>query len=657
MTNNDFHTLDKIQQTIKDCTKKPEVYLSVQEQISQKVKNATKDLYDLAFRRKSAKNLKSEALPELIVKGFDVEQIWQQLELENNEEFGRLSLGKISKTLASKKSWVLPLKVHQEQDVDQKESEASEAESEQADEVLSEKSDNSSNKDDKTKPKTVKSKKRRRTTEVDDKFFKLDELDEYLQKEDKREMSEKKKNDDSSDEDNESIDLFKNFSESDNDDEEEDLGEDEIKNGKSVKYADFFDIPVSDDEEEHSNNKQNDDDDDDYHAMDDDGYDDDERFNDGESEGEERKRIQKGLQKEKKQVKFNLLENSDDSDSADNSKNKDDSNEDSSKTKSSLEVRQERLKERIKKLEEEAISEKPWQLKGEASALNRPQNSLLEEFVEFDSVSRPAPIMTEQTTMKLEDIIRKRIQDKAWDDVEKKFKPVETPMEYKKKLIMNQEKSKESLAQIYENEYIKQREALTAEDKDEQDKEEPSEHIEIREKMHSLFRKLDALSNFHYTPKPAKPEIKIVSNVPAINMEEVAPVATSDATLLAPEEIKSKHKGELIGKSERTKTDMKRARRKKKLNQHARAVNESKTLVSNVKQKKSLKNTVALGKLKARNVIVDEESTKKDGRSMKSSTAFFAQLQDQVESSIKAKTSTNVSKKNKNTISAVKLKL
>lgn len=59
-------------------------------------------------------------------------------------------------------------------------------------------------------------------------------------------------------------------------------------------------------------------------------------------------------------------------------------------TLSTLEKRSARLSKHISKLEEQAISDnKPWALKGEVTAKDRPQNSLLEEAVEFDVCTRP----------------------------------------------------------------------------------------------------------------------------------------------------------------------------------------------------------------------------------------------------------------------------
>ncbi|XP_046609774.1 U3 small nucleolar ribonucleoprotein protein MPP10 [Neodiprion virginianus] len=629
-----FHDIINV---VEANTKKTENYLSIQAGVSLEFRHTIKSLYDFT---KEESGRMTEALPELITEGFDTEQIWQQLELQNEGELPHILTG-VSRSLIAGKRLKLPVKLTRsdEQQSNGKSGLDQSLDGEQVSTYDSDLSDGDlSNLDIEGLGKQMRKKKSKRVAKrktppsiVDDKFFKLQELDEYLTKEDKREMQKGKSNEeDSDDADEESVDLFEYVSDNGSEDDETDP--------RLVKFKDFFDQPQSNDES-NSETESN-------------------HFNE-ESENDTNLSVdeEETTEPHKKRVKFSVNDQSASSSSEEDESKK----EGTTEIKSSLETRQERLRRKIEELEEAAISEKPWQLKGEVDAASRPQDSLLQEHVEFDITSRPAPVITEETTLKLEDIIKQRIKDKAWDDVEKKFKPVETPMEYKKKLVLDQEKSKLSLAQIYENEYLKQKEALNP-DNEERETEEPKEHIEIRNMMHSLFSKLDALSNFHYTPKLARPDVKIVSNLPAVTMEEVAPIATSDATLLAPEEIKAKSRGDLIGRAERTETDMKRERRQKKLNQRDREKAKEKREKIVGKLKPGLGNKYSKEKAakmidslsKERNISKIDETS---GKTAKSSTAFFDQLQDQVNFHIKSKDGNVRNKKDKKALSAVKLKL
>lgn len=235
---------------------------------------------------------------------------------------------------------------------------------------------------------------------------------------------------------------------------------------------------------------------------------------------------------------------------------------------------QRKLKEQIDALEQENVASKDWTKKGEASSSDRPVNSLLEEDLDFETVSKPIPVITAEMTQSLEDIIKERILAANWDDVIRKAAPNQKAFNPSSRVDISDEKSKKSLAELYEDDYVRET-STTGPVMSEREAALEKKHEEITLLWQDLCQKLDSMSNWHYTPKAPKAELTVVSNAPAISMEEAIPVSVADSSLLAPEEIYSAGKAPIKGDTEMEQAERKRkragAKRAKKADNRERA--------------------------------------------------------------------------------------
>ncbi|CDW99343.1 hypothetical protein [Sporisorium scitamineum] len=235
------------------------------------------------------------------------------------------------------------------------------------------------------------------------------------------------------------------------------------------------------------------------------------------------------------------------------------------------------LKEEIARLEDENVAKKDWTLMGEAGSRARPQDSLLEQDLEFERAAKVTPQVTEEMTESIEDLIKRRILDRNFDDVIRRREMEALPFLPSRLLELSDSKSAKSLAELYEEEY---QAARGADGEDgvpvaEADAKLAKEHEEITQLYDDIFNKLDALSNAHFTPKAPKATIQTLTNVPSISIETALPATASSSTMLAPEEVyeRSLHSTAMDGaKSEMTPEEKQRLHNK--LRQEKRQRNE-----------------------------------------------------------------------------------
>ncbi|RFU73250.1 u3 snornp [Trichoderma arundinaceum] len=209
--------------------------------------------------------------------------------------------------------------------------------------------------------------------------------------------------------------------------------------------------------------------------------------------------------------------------------------------RSAHERRQAKLAEEIRKLEAASVAKREWTLSGEAAAADRPLNSLLEEDLDFEHVGKPIPVITPEVTEGIEDMIKRRILAQQFDEVLRRRPDAEAVPSGTRRGMVEVDDSKPSkgLAEVYEEEHVKNANPDTY--VSQSDEKLQREEKEVEALWKDVSARLDALSSWHYKPKPSAPTVSVVADVAAVAMEDAQPTTasaiTGESSRMAPQEV------------------------------------------------------------------------------------------------------------------------
>lgn len=171
---------------------------------------------------------------------------------------------------------------------------------------------------------------------------------------------------------------------------------------------------------------------------------------------------------------------------------------------------------------------------------------------------------------------------------------------------------------------------------------------EAKALYHKVCRELDALSHFHYTPRPVIGE-PVVTGLASIAMEEILPLAESNVSTRAPEEVQEKKTGRaaaLVSSEELGRDD------KKRLRGAAKSVRRKQRKLEEAEEKLVAKINPGAGNKYEAKKVLDEirndrrvvEGKHDNSRSYGKSSDFFSDLQQKAQMEIAGKKDKNEKK-------------
>ncbi|KAF3214331.1 U3 snoRNP protein [Orbilia oligospora] len=198
---------------------------------------------------------------------------------------------------------------------------------------------------------------------------------------------------------------------------------------------------------------------------------------------------------------------------------------------------QARLSDSIRQLEKQNINRREWMLSGETNSKQRPFNSLLQEDLDFERIGKPVPVVTQESTVTLEELIKGRIITERFDEIVRRN--IEHHGKSRRSIVeLEDSKSKVGLAEVYEQEHL---ETMTPTRSKSADVKSNALRSEIDSLFSMVSNQLDLLSSWHFTPKAPQPTLSVVQDVRTLNMEEMQVnanyISEPTSTALAPQEI------------------------------------------------------------------------------------------------------------------------
>lgn len=292
-------------------------------------------------------------LENLIVKDFDEEQIWEELQLQNTFLYDSL-VSSISKLVAHCN---LPRKKPSKSKPVFQQEEGSDDDEEEEDDLHQ-----GFNEDTVPKEKRQLAKRYSRSI-VDDKFFNLSQMTEFLENVE-AELDTKKRHisgDEDQESDEESIDLF-NY-----EDTNSSVGSEEEEH-RDYFYKEFFDPPIDGDGNDEAEEEEE-------HAM---------NAND---EPIGLRSAEEPDESDDEEVENEILRTLKEQSQADGTNNFHVEPVEEEML-SNFEKTRRKIESNIEEIEEDALKPKPWHLQGEVTAQKRPENSLLEKHLTYDHLAR-----------------------------------------------------------------------------------------------------------------------------------------------------------------------------------------------------------------------------------------------------------------------------